>query len=285
MSTIQASLFELPQVRTPTRIGRTFVRPVEAGSILTPTKGRLASFDYSLNPYRGCGFGCSYCYAAFFVPDDVRRDAWGQWVEVKANALELLAKHKNLGDARIYMSSVTDPYQPIEAQTELSRSILEHLADRREQPRIVIQTRSPLVTRDIDVLQRFKHVRVNMSITTDSDEIRKRFEPGCASIERRMQAVREMKAAGLKVNVCVSPMLPIEDPIQFARTLRDLDANHYATGYFHSSDKLFSSSTGKQAIDIAKEMGWTYTRYQRVKEALIQLVPRFSAGGEGFAPA
>jgi len=284
MSTIQASLFELPQVRTPTRLGRTFVRQIEVGSILTPTKGRLASFDYSLNPYRGCGFGCNYCYAAFFVPDDVRRDAWGQWVEVKANALELLAKQKNLGDARIYMSSVTDPYQPVEAQTELSRSILEHLADRREQPRIVIQTRSPLVVRDIDVLQRFKHIRVNMSITTDSDEVRKRFEPGCASIERRMQAVRDLKSAGLKVHVCVSPMLPVEDPIQFARTLRDLDADGYTSGYFHTTDRLFASGTGKEALAIAKEMGWSYGRYNRVKETLAQLVPRFCAPGQGFGP-
>jgi len=271
-------------VRTPTRLGRTFVRPVEAGSILTQAKGRLASFDYSLNPYRGCGFGCSYCYAAFFVPDDVKRDAWGQWVEVKANALELLAKQKNLGDARIYMSSVTDPYQPIEAQTELSRSILEHLADRAEQPRIVIQTRSPLVVRDIDVLRRFRHVRVNMSITTDSDEIRKRFEPGCASIERRLQAVRELIDAGLKVNVCISPMLPIEDPIRFARTLRDLGAHNYVTGYFHTSDKLFASGTGKEAIAIAKEMGWTYGRYQRVRETLRTLVPGFEGATRGFGP-
>ncbi|MBC8064917.1 MAG: radical SAM protein [Chlorobia bacterium] len=283
MSTMQASLFELPVVRTPPKVGRAFVRQIESQSILTPTKGRLAAYDFSLNPYRGCGFGCSYCYAAFFVPDDVRRDAWGEWVEVKANAVQLLAKHRDLGDARIYMSSVTDPYQPLEDSTRLSRSILEHLADRAEQPRIVIQTRGPLVTRDIDVLSRFRHLRVNMSITTDSDEVRKRFEPSCASIERRLQAVRDLKEAGIKVGVCVSPMLPIEDPIGFARTLRDLHADRYAASFFHSSDRLFSSSTGQKATDIAKEFEWTHSRYARAKEILKQLVPGFDGPG-GFDP-
>lgn len=276
MSTVQASLFELPQVRTPTQHGRTFVRSVDVKSILTRPTGALKDFDYSLNPYRGCGFGCSYCYAAFFVPDDVSRDAWGEWVEVKANAVQALAKVRNLGGARIYMSSATDPYQPLEAVTGLSRSILEHLADRYDQPEMVIQTRGPLVTRDIDVLKRFKKLRVNMSVTTDSDEIRKRFEPSCASIERRLQALRELKSAGISIGVSVSPMLPIEDPIGFARTLRELEADRYWTGYFHSSDRLFASNTGKKALEIGKEMGWSQARFERTKEMLRQLVPGFA---------
>jgi len=276
MSTIQASLFELPQVRTPTQFGRAFVRAIETKNILTKPTGRIAEFDYSLNPYRGCGFGCSYCYAAFFVPDDVSRDSWGEWVEVKANAVESLARNKHLGGANILMSSATDPYQPLELATGLTRSILEHLADRREQPNLVVQTRGPLVTRDIDVLKRLKNVRVNMSVTTDSDEIRKRFEPACASIERRLQALRDLKAAGIKIGVSISPMLPIEDPIGFARTLRELDADRYWTGYFHKSDRQFASSTGKKALDIGAEMGWSQARYERTREILQQLVPGFS---------
>ncbi len=272
MSTIQASLFELPQVRTPTRHGRTFVRSVEVKSILTRPTGRIKDFDYSLNPYRGCGFGCSYCYAAFFVPDDVSRDAWGEWVEVKENAVASLARHKDLGGAKILMSSATDPYQPLEAVTGLSRAILEHLADRFDQPELVIQTRGPLVTRDIDVFKRFKKIRVNMSVTTDSDEIRKRFEPACASIERRLDALRELIAAGISIGVSVSPMLPIEDPIGFARTLRELKADRYWMSYFHSADRLFASNTGKKALEIAKEMGWNQAKFERTRQVLEQLV-------------
>lgn len=273
---MQASLFELPQVvQAPARLGRAFVRMVDVKSILTKPTGRIKDFDFSLNPYRGCGFGCTYCYAAFFVPDDVSRDAWGEWVEVKRNAVESLAKHKFLGGASILMSSATDPYQPVEANTGLSRSILEHLADRREQPRMVIQTRGPLVTRDIDVLKRFKDLRVNLSVTTDNDETRKRFEPACASIERRLNALRELKEAGIRTGVSISPMLPIDDPIGFARTLRDLEADVYWTGYFHSSDRLFASSTGKKAIEIGREMGWTKDRFERTRQILQTLVPRF----------
>lgn len=281
MSTSQASLFEAAAIQPPTKLGRTFVRTIEAAGILTPTKGRLADYHYSLNPYRGCGFGCSYCYAAFFVPDDVRKDAWGEWVEVKTNAVRLLERARNLGDSRIYMSSVTDPYQPLEATVGLSRAILEHLADRKDQPRVVVQTRGPLVTRDIDVLRRFRHLRVNMSITTDSEEVRKRFEPQCASIERRFAAVEELRDAGIQTGVCVSPMLPIEDPVGFARRLRELRADCYASSYFHSSDRRFASGTGARALELAREHGWSMARFQRTVSVLEGLVPRF---GGAWAP-
>jgi len=71
-------------------------------------------------------------------------------------------------------------------------------------------------------------------------------------------------------------MLPIEDPIGFARTLRDLDADRYWTSYFHSSDRLFASNTGKKALEIGREMGWSQAKFERAKAMLQQLVPRFS---------
>ncbi len=131
------------------------------------------------------------------------------------------------------------------------------------------------MTRDIDVLKRFKKVRVNLSVTTDNDETRKRFEPSCASIERRLDALRELRDAGIRTGVSVSPMLPIDDPVGFARTLRELEADVYWTGYFHSSDRLFASNTGKKALEIGKEMGWTRERFERTKQILQSLVPRF----------
>ncbi|HJP82931.1 MAG TPA: radical SAM protein [Fimbriimonadaceae bacterium] len=277
MSTIQTSLFELSQISVPPKVGRAFVRSIEASSILTATKGKgkIGDFDYSLNPYRGCGFGCSYCYAAFFVPEDIQRDAWGEWVEVKENAVALLTKQKDLGGKKVLMSSATDPYQPVEAACGLTRSIMEHLVNRPDQPDLVIQTRSPLVTRDIDLFRQFRSVRVNMTVSTDSDAIRKKFEPGCASIERRLQALRDLKEAGISIGVSIAPMLPIEDPIGFARTLKALAADRYWTVYFHSSDRKFASNTGKKAIDYAREMGWTEARFRRTKELLKHLVPGF----------
>src|SRR3954470_539596 len=96
------------------KLGQTSIEYRQASSILTQSSGFIDAFDYTLNPYSGCTFGCSYCYAAAFVRDQERRESWGQWVRVKENALELLRKQrrKPLDGVAIYLSSVTDPYQP-----------------------------------------------------------------------------------------------------------------------------------------------------------------------------
>src|SRR5215468_1187729 len=107
------------------------VRYKQSSGILSKATGFINSFDFTLNPYSGCAFGCTYCYAAFFTPTTELQETWGQWVEVKENALELLRKKRKrpLLDKTIYMSSVTDPYQPVERSLELTRSILRELLD------------------------------------------------------------------------------------------------------------------------------------------------------------
>src|SRR5258706_8305935 len=111
------------------KLGQTAVEYLPAASILSPATGFIDAFDYTLNPYAGCSFGCTYCYAAFFARTDELKDNWGRWVHVKENALALLVKkrRKPLKDAAIYISSVTDPYQPIEKELALTRAILEEL--------------------------------------------------------------------------------------------------------------------------------------------------------------
>lgn len=159
-----------------TRLGQSAVAYIDAKSILTESSGFIKAYDYTLNAYSGCTFGCSYCYAAFFVRDREERDGWGRWVKVKENALELLQKRrrKPLLDATIYISSVTDPYQPIERELSLTRALLEELLA-YHQVRLVVQTRSPLVVRDLDLLAQFPAVRVNMTVTTDDEAVRKAF--------------------------------------------------------------------------------------------------------------
>src|SRR5262249_62097068 len=91
-------------------------------------------------------------------------------------------------------------------------------------PRLVVKTRGPLVVSDTDVLVKFRSVRVNVSNPTDSEAMRQSFEPKAPPLERRWEALRELKAAGLPVGVCVTPMLPLEDPDGFVRRLnRDQD--------------------------------------------------------------
>ena len=102
----------------PATMGKTEITyPDRFKSILLPGQGFMDQYDFTLNPYSGCSFGCSYCYAAFFTSKQEDMDNWGNWVRVKANALELLKSQYpkgSLDGKTIYMSSVTDPYQPIE---------------------------------------------------------------------------------------------------------------------------------------------------------------------------
>ena len=121
----------------PARLGHATIDYKPAGAILTRATGFMDAYDFTLNPYVGCAFGCTYCYAAFFsrasgsITGAERRDTWGQWVEVKENAIKLLERRrKRLDGTLIYMSSVTDPYQPIERKLKLTRGLLELLAKR-----------------------------------------------------------------------------------------------------------------------------------------------------------
>src|SRR6478672_9337205 len=189
---------------------------IESRSIFSPATGFIlrGGFEWTCNPYVGCTFGCSYCYAAFLPQSRRPADEWGRWFTAKKNAAELARKQapKVAGQA-VYLSSVTDPYQPAERGLMLTRGILEALLP--HQPRLVVQTRGPLVVRDIDLLREFRTVRVNLSIPTDSEEVRRAFEPKAPPLHRRWAAAEELKASGVAVGLCVTPTLPLADPNAF----------------------------------------------------------------------
>jgi DNA repair photolyase len=264
----------------PVPFGNVVVRQVAARSIVTKANGQLSAYDFSMNPYVGCGFGCSYCYAAFFMPDEERAAAWGKWIDVKANALELLRRTPGLAGAKIFLGSVTDPYQPLERETGLTRSLLEFMIDVRPQPRIVIQTRSDLALRDLDLLRRFDHLRVNVSVTTDDDAVRKRFEPSCLSIDRRIEGLRKLKEAGVRTSACLCPLLPVTDPEGFARRLLAVKADRYGVGPFHEGRGRFAAGTRTLALDLAQEYGWDRSAYERTVAVMRRILPF----GGAFAP-
>lgn len=192
---------------------------VEARTILTETRGFTSvdvpgtGFHYSLNPYRGCAFNCSYCYAPAFVFDEDARRNWGRWVTIKANAEALLrtaGRRGKLRNKNVYMSTVTDPYQPIEHKLGLTRACLEVMLDYL--PRLLtVQTRSPLVVRDIDLfMQMQQRIAVCMSITTDNEQVRRIFEPTCAPIAKRVEAIRAIREAGIPTQASIAPLLPCD---------------------------------------------------------------------------
>ena len=131
-------------MNSPPGLGRTSVAYRPAREILTQASGFIGGCDFTLNPDSGCGFGCSYCCAAFFARNQEQQDRWGLWVNAKENAARLMGELRpgELDGKRIYMSSVTGPCQPLERKLELSRRILEALAGRHK-PKLVVQTRSP----------------------------------------------------------------------------------------------------------------------------------------------
>ena len=118
------------------------------------------------------------------------------------------------------MSSATDPYQPIEAKTKLTRSLLEVMVE--EQPDFLhVQTRSPLVKRDIDLFKQFgDKIRVSMTIETDKEDIRKAFAPSAPPIAARMKALREIKNAGIITQATLAPLLPCSK--EFPKKLKEI---------------------------------------------------------------
>ena len=159
-------------------------REVQAKSILSPCG--IPGIDYVINPYTGCRFGCTYCYASFmgrFLKDKSISD-WGNYVYAKVNAPELLRKEikrlkeKGVGK-EIFLSSVTDPYQGVEAKYQLTRQCLEILGEYGFEGYVSILTKSDLVLRDIDLLKKLKHITVGLTITSTNDSI-SRYPPSSA---------------------------------------------------------------------------------------------------------
>lgn len=181
-------------------------------SMLNKGTGFLAGYTHSLNPYTGCSFSCSYCYVRQMPVALFRDEEWGQWVDVKEKAASVLRKEliraKAKGKVTIFMSSSTDPYQPAEVQEQVTRSILEVMVE--EPPDfLLVQTRSPLVTRDIDLLSLFKErVRVSITIETDSEIIRKHFTPQAPPIQARIKTLERLANAGIPTQVAIAPILP-----------------------------------------------------------------------------
>jgi DNA repair photolyase len=258
---------------------------VQVKSILTRTTGFTAMYDYTLNPYSGCAFGCAYCYAAFFARDPNDVASWGRWVRVKENALDVLRKKRKspLDGASIFMSSATDPYQPIEKSLCLTRGILEELLA-YHRPRLVVQTRGPLVARDIDLLRQFDTAQVNMTVTTDDDDVRKAFEPGCASIQQRMDAIAKVTAAGIQTCITMTPILPVRDPDAFAERLLATGVRRFVAQSFHGGQARFVSGTPQAAVDLARSMGWSAERKAEVITTLAKHLPDLKTGRDGFTP-
>lgn len=181
------------------------LQEIIARSIIT--KSNLPDADFVINPYVGCMHACIYCYASFMKRFTGHLESWGEFVDVKINAPELIPeKSSKYKGKSIFLSSVTDPYLSFERKYELTRKILKKLIPL--EPNLGIQTKSDLIVRDIDLLKQFKNCEAGLTITTTNDDIRKEIEPFTSSISNRIRALKEMREAGIKTYVFIGPIFP-----------------------------------------------------------------------------
>ncbi len=193
------------------------VAEILAKTVLTRTG--IGGYDHCVNPFVGCGHGCRYCYASFMKRFTGHREPWGEFVDVKVNAPEVL--RRQLARARrgtVLVGTVTDPYQPAERRHRLTRRCLEALRDARFP--VELLTRSPLCLRDLDLFRSFDDLSVGLSITTDREDVRRRFEPHAPPISARVEALRTLRRAGVRTYAFVGPILPM-DPARLVEAIGD----------------------------------------------------------------
>jgi DNA repair photolyase len=194
------------------------VREIFSKTILTKTA--IPGLDYCINPYVGCSHGCRYCYASFMKRFTGHLEPWGAFVDVKVNAPQVLRRQlKRMKPGLVSLSTVTDPYQPLEARYLITRSCLEVLLE--YQFPVSILTRSPLCLRDVDLLKRFRRVEVGLSVTTDDEEMRKIFEGHAPSIESRIKTLKTLRDEKIATCAFIGPMLPL-DPLTLFKSLEGL---------------------------------------------------------------
>jgi DNA repair photolyase len=178
------------------------IREVVAKTALSPS--RLRGYDYALNPYRGCQHACVYCYSPAVLRE---KRGWGSFVDVKMNLPRVLSKElKKRKRGVVGISTVTDAYQPIEKRYRVTRACLRLLL-KRDFP-IVIQTKSDLVLRDLDIIKEFSEKEVGFTITTLDSDLALKYEPMASRIEDRLRALEKIAHSGIKTWVFVGPILP-----------------------------------------------------------------------------
>ncbi|ODT83373.1 MAG: DNA repair photolyase [Pelagibacterium sp. SCN 64-44] len=196
-----------------------------ARTIITANDSPDIGFDRSINAYRGCEHGCSYCFArpshAYLGHSaglDFERDIY-----VKANAVEALRAELGAKSYRvkpIAMGTNTDPYQPAERKHKLTRGILEVMLETRHP--VLITTKSALVVRDLDILSELAElglVRVALSVTSMDHKLSRKMEPRASSPARRLEAIRLLSEAGVPTAVLASPMIPAINDMELERIL------------------------------------------------------------------
>ncbi|MEO5357559.1 MAG: radical SAM protein [Nitrospirae bacterium YQR-1] len=229
-------------------------------------RSQLKGVDYFLNPYSACANGCRYCDTS----SSGYGDTWGQGVNIiKVNCAEVLRRElPNAERGLVRISANADPYQPVEGRYKITRSCMEALLP--YQFPVELFTKSPLILRDVDVLSRLESLEVGITITTDSDIVRRAFEPKASPIAVRINILKTLHEAGINTCVKIDPMLPM-NPEKLAEKVRP---------YTNKVIINHSNSVSHKNLSLYKELGysqWNDKNYvkdilERLKESLEGLI-------------
>jgi DNA repair photolyase len=238
------------------------IKEIQAKNILSKSQ----VYDYALNAYVGCGHNCIYCYARFMKRFTGHSEPWGEFVDAKVNASELLEKEvRKKKKGTVWISGVCDAYQPAEEKYMLTGRCIDILVENGWH--LVIQTKSPLVLRDIELFRRAADAEVGFTITTADERMRKIFEPGAPPIQKRIEALGILHDAGIRTYVMIAPILPGAD--RLADKLRgradyaliDRYNYHYADwaykkyGMGWARDDFFFQQKGEELRDTFEKAG------------------------------
>jgi len=238
--------------------------------MLTPVSGFLAEagFTHSLTPARNCTFGCTYCYVpSLRIYAGLKREdweRWGQFTTFKPDVAKTVAKELR-PHQRIYCSPLVDPYQPVEAEQRCMPGVLSAVAEHAPSV-FVIQTRGPLILRDLPLLKRIPRLRVSFSVTTDREDVRALYEPHCSSIEERFAVIRQLRDSGIAVYATLAPLLPCHPERLVNMALQATDTPVIADPLHVRETKARGATTREAALRISEKNGfkeWHDAAFQR----------------------
>lgn len=228
-------------------------RQLPTRSYIHKNSGNSPYFQWGINPYRGCEFGCKYCYARYTHEFMELRSPEDFELRIFAKQFSAAAFRKELNGIRksehIAIGTATDPYQPAERRFRVTRSILEVFAAESGR-RFSITTKSDLVARDADLLSRIARanvVHVNMTVTTMDRELARLMEPRAPRPDLRVDALQRLISRGVSAGVFAAPLLPgINDSVESIREVAKAAA--HAGAQFFSGGVVFLKPCSQQVM-------------------------------------
>jgi len=233
------------------------------------------SYDYTVNAYTGCLHGCVYCYANFMRRFSGHlQDPWGSFVDVKLNLLDVLAKElPRRPGGSVWISSVCDPYEQVEAKYELTRGAIQ-LISKYSKYSISILTKNSLVLRDLDLLERIKgRVDVGFTITTFNPQAQTIFEPHASPVKERIEAARQLNRTGIDTWIFIAPMLPYVTELDLEEGLQELkeagvkklmsDRYNARGSVINQTLRAYQSWNPKIDLEQVRQLLWAGDEYYR----------------------